>query len=204
MVKFVKVLGQQIMSSIFDIKVFGTQPFSISVYDFHISFSEEAMEDLPGEFGFPISEFKQRLQAGEFDALIAIKMQESKNSLVTTQEMADFRSLGKLDRRHVPASDRIVSRSDNISTFDSMIDHVGKLDEALRSNNELAINHGEKVDVARSELLSFKVQLEAPKVHVGRLQNLFLTICAWMLLEFSAGMFSELIQPIIRLLFSIT
>lgn len=116
---------------------------------------------------------------------------------LVTEEITDLVS-------HVPASDRIVLRSDNQPELDVLHADIGALSNEICTNNEVSVELGDEKDLIQGELKAADTLISQPIFRLSRLTNLILPALRYLAEKFASGAIGEMAKRIIGALIGLT
>lgn len=97
----------------------------------------------------------------------------------------------------IPASDRIVTRSDNRAEIEVMESDFHGLVEELDSNNEVSIALGDEKDVINGELRTAETLISQPAFRLSKLSSLVLPALRYLAEKFASGAIGEMAKRLI-------
>lgn len=100
----------------------------------------------------------------------------------------------------VPASDRVVTLTDNRREIEILHLDIKGLSEEISSNNEASIDLGEEKEIIKGELAAAEVLVSQPSFRLARLTALVLPALRYLAEKFASGAIGELAKRIITAL----
>jgi len=108
-----------------------------------------------------------------------------------------------LSRSDVPASDRLVSRSDNEPVIDEIVEGLEKISSELSVNNEIGAVLGDDKQVISSEVEASQVLIKANRFHLSKLFSLLVPALRFLGEKFSGSAIGETAKRLINLIFGL-
>lgn len=112
-------------------------------------------------------------------------------------EIADEETATGPAEEFVPASDRIVSRSDNRVQLEVIQSDMRGLTDEIETNNEISVELGDEKEIIKGELSAADTLLDQPSFRFSRLTSLVLPALQFLADKFAAGAIGEMAKRII-------
>ncbi len=100
----------------------------------------------------------------------------------------------------IPASDRIVSRTDNQAEVEILHSDLKNLVDEIDTNNEVSVELGGNKEIIQGELKAADVLVSQPAFRLSRLSSLVLPVLRFLAEKFATGAIGEMAKRIIQAL----
>lgn len=119
------------------------------------------------------------------------------------ESVAEEDSTQKKASDEIPASDRIVLRSDNRPTVELIEADLRGLVDEIETNNEAGAELGEERELVTGELKAAETLLSQPAFRFARLSTLVLPVLRFLVEKFATGAIGEMAKRLIAAIFGL-